>query len=241
MFERFSEEARRTVVQAQYHARRLGHSAIGCEHLLLGLVDGDTPAAAALHEHLLTPEHVEEQIVRLVGPMGAGRSADLDRDALAAIGVDLDQVSAVVDATFGKDALSRAGVVPSYRESGRRRRAGRRKLRPRFRPWRRGVRSGCRHRPQQAMAQSAPAVKGRYQAAARGPGGHLPLTPYAKQVLEQSAQQSRARHDDYVGAQHLALALVASTDTHIARLLSALGTSPAALISAINDRYREAS
>ena len=35
MFERFTGGARAAVVQAQKHARRLGHRYIGCEHLLL--------------------------------------------------------------------------------------------------------------------------------------------------------------------------------------------------------------
>jgi hypothetical protein len=39
MFERFTEGARRVVVDARDEARRLGHPHIGTEHLLLGLVD----------------------------------------------------------------------------------------------------------------------------------------------------------------------------------------------------------
>ena len=35
MFERFTEDARHVVVQAQADARRLEHGFIGCEHLLL--------------------------------------------------------------------------------------------------------------------------------------------------------------------------------------------------------------
>lgn len=37
MFERFTDRARRVVVQAQEEARTLGHDFIGPEHLLLGL------------------------------------------------------------------------------------------------------------------------------------------------------------------------------------------------------------
>ena len=43
MLERFTDDARAVVVQAQRHARRLGHRYIGCEHLLLGLVGTDGP------------------------------------------------------------------------------------------------------------------------------------------------------------------------------------------------------
>ncbi|WP_239648648.1 Clp protease N-terminal domain-containing protein [Nocardiopsis chromatogenes] len=63
MFERFSGDARRTVVQAQHEARGLGHGRIGTVHLLLGLLDpGDDPATApaarVLSEHGATAEAV---------------------------------------------------------------------------------------------------------------------------------------------------------------------------------------
>ena len=40
MFERFTDRARRVVVQAQEESRRLNHSYIGTEHLLLGRAPG---------------------------------------------------------------------------------------------------------------------------------------------------------------------------------------------------------
>src|SRR4030088_1171641 len=89
MFERFTPDARTVVVHAQEHARRLGHRYIGGEHLLLALIATGQPAAAVVRERGLTPERVEEEIVRRVG-LGAGAAlfADLDRDALASIGID---------------------------------------------------------------------------------------------------------------------------------------------------------
>lgn len=52
MFERFTAEARQTVVQAQHEARTIGHGHVGTEHLLLGLLtDDDSTGARALHEH----------------------------------------------------------------------------------------------------------------------------------------------------------------------------------------------
>ena len=38
MFERFTDRARRVVVQAQEEARLLNHTYIGAEHVLLGLI-----------------------------------------------------------------------------------------------------------------------------------------------------------------------------------------------------------
>jgi ATP-dependent Clp protease ATP-binding subunit ClpC len=49
-FTRFTAEARRVVVTAQQEARALGHGHVGTEHLLLGVLAQDVPAAAALGE-----------------------------------------------------------------------------------------------------------------------------------------------------------------------------------------------
>ena len=67
MFERFTAGARAVVVQAQEHARRLGHGYIGCEHLLLAAASVGEPAGAALREQGVTPAGVEAEIVRLAG------------------------------------------------------------------------------------------------------------------------------------------------------------------------------
>jgi ATP-dependent Clp protease ATP-binding subunit ClpA len=49
MFDRFSDGARRTISLAREESRRLGHTQIGTEHLLLGiLAEGQTFAARAL-------------------------------------------------------------------------------------------------------------------------------------------------------------------------------------------------
>ncbi|HUY51255.1 MAG TPA: Clp protease N-terminal domain-containing protein [Streptosporangiaceae bacterium] len=109
MFERFTPAARTVVVCAQEHARRLGHRYIGCEHLLHALVSTGQAASVVLREHGVTPERVEEEIVRRAG-LGAGAVlfADLDRDALASIGIDLDAVRARIEASFGPEAVTRA-------------------------------------------------------------------------------------------------------------------------------------
>ena len=125
MFERFTEGARLVVVQAQAEARRLGHHYIGCEHLLLAAAGGSEPASAVLREQGVTPERVEAEILRTIG---RGHAADplggLDREALAAIGIDLDVVRARIEAAFGPDALTRA--VLAHRRASQARGRGRR-------------------------------------------------------------------------------------------------------------------
>ena len=46
MFERFTNSARRTIVEANFQARSLGHDWIGTEHVLLGLLAVDDGLAA---------------------------------------------------------------------------------------------------------------------------------------------------------------------------------------------------
>jgi len=69
VFERFTERAREVVVLAQEEARRLRHTYIGTEHLLLGLLREDEGLAARVLEGLdITLEEVRAQVHRLVGP-----------------------------------------------------------------------------------------------------------------------------------------------------------------------------
>jgi len=214
MFERFSGEARSAVAQAQEHARRLGHRYIGCEHLLLAAASTAEPASAALREHGVTPAGVETEIVRLVG---LGRAANLFsasyREALASIGIDLDVVRARIEATFGPDAFTRGGP------------------------------DACRSRP--AVRKNPVALLRRARRSGHhqhpAPSGHIPFTPRAKKSLLLSLREAEARHDNYIGIEHLTLALVGMKDGAVPPILSALGAPQATLRAAILDRYRKAS
>jgi ATP-dependent Clp protease ATP-binding subunit ClpA len=104
MTRNFTEGADSIVVQAYEYAIRLGHPYLGGEHLLLALAVSQ-PAGAVLREHDVTPGRVEAEIVRL---SGGGLFGDLDRDALAAVGIDIDAVRATTEASFGQEALTRA-------------------------------------------------------------------------------------------------------------------------------------
>ncbi|HUZ36143.1 MAG TPA: Clp protease N-terminal domain-containing protein [Streptosporangiaceae bacterium] len=69
----------------------------------------------------------------------------------------------------------------------------------------------------------------------------MPFTPRAKKCIEHSLREARARHANYIGVEHLTLALVGMTDGAVPPILAALGTSPQSLRAAILDRYRRAS
>jgi hypothetical protein len=103
-------EALAILTLALGHSGRLGHRYIGGEHLLLALVSSGQPAGALLAERGVTPQRVEEEIARLAGHgAGAGLFGSLDRDALAAIGIDLGAVRARIESSFEADALAHAG------------------------------------------------------------------------------------------------------------------------------------
>jgi ATP-dependent Clp protease ATP-binding subunit ClpA len=104
MFERFGQDARRAVVRAHEEAAAAGQGEIGCEHLLLGLLAGPGPAAAAM-----TAAGLELTALRSRLPQASRAEPDaLDADALASVGIDLDQVRRAAEATFGPGALDRA-------------------------------------------------------------------------------------------------------------------------------------
>jgi len=68
MFERFTDQARRVVVQAQEEARMLGHGYVGTEHILLGLLgEGDGLAAQTLATLDVSLDAARELVAEIVG------------------------------------------------------------------------------------------------------------------------------------------------------------------------------
>jgi hypothetical protein len=68
MFERFTDRARRVVVLAQDEARRLDHTWIGTEHILLGLIrEGEGVAAKALESLGISLDAVRQQVEEIIG------------------------------------------------------------------------------------------------------------------------------------------------------------------------------
>jgi len=207
-------EALAILTVALEHSGRLGHRYIGGEHLLLALASSGQPAGAVLRERGVTPQRVEEQIVRLAGHgAGAGLFGSLDRDALAAIGIDLGAVRARIESSFDADALAHAGRAVER---------GARPARLNLPGPRRGV-------PARLMARWH-----RRRAAAGEP---IPL----RAATGLRRHDDRAQHAPGPGTEHVALAIIAMNDGLVPPILSALGASAPALRAAILDRCRQAS
>ena len=68
MFERFTERARRVIILAQEEAKRLNHSAVGTEHILLGIIrEGEGVASKVLESLNITPDRVRAEIESAIG------------------------------------------------------------------------------------------------------------------------------------------------------------------------------
>jgi len=238
MFERFTPDARTLVTHASEHARRLGHRYIGGEHILLAAVSAGHPVSAVMCAHGVTPQLVEEEIVRRVGlGAGAGLFGGLDRDALATIGIDLDAVRARIEASFGPQALTNAAQA-AHRDLHRRPSPRPPRL---VRNWRRRRRARRAMATVHAPGPRPPEVTGRYCAPGPPPSGHIPFTPASKKILELSLREALALHDSHVGVEHITLALTVITNGLVPPILSAAGASAPTLRAAILDRYRQAS
>ncbi|MBW0106497.1 Clp protease N-terminal domain-containing protein [Pseudonocardia sp. KRD291] len=111
MFERFTDPARRVVVMAQQDARERHQDRVRTENLLLGVVTSPgTPGEALLRAAGLDRDVVEADLAR--------RSAPHDAEALASLGIDLDEVRRRVDESFGPGALERTRAARGRRRPG---------------------------------------------------------------------------------------------------------------------------
>jgi ATP-dependent Clp protease ATP-binding subunit ClpA len=118
MFERFTRGARDVVVRAQVEARSMGDGHIGTEHILLGIMASANHAAATLEECSLSPDEVRDHLRTI--PRKTSFSGEPDPEALAAIGIDIDEIRRNVESAFGPGALESTKAAKA--RLGRRRR-----------------------------------------------------------------------------------------------------------------------
>jgi hypothetical protein len=137
MSNRFDTESRIAVAQAADIAREMGHRQVGPGHLLAGLLANPRGTAyAALRDHgldldttrdLVATHHVDPE-PEPDRPERGGQTGgyDEDREALKAIGIDLDRVREAVRANLGADLADGWADRPDReRGRGRGRRGGR--------------------------------------------------------------------------------------------------------------------
>ncbi len=91
MFERFSSEARATVIRAQARARARSGREVACVDLLQALAEPESGVAGTLATRGLTPDTITVR--------------DGDAEALRTLGIDLESIREAVETTFGAGAL----------------------------------------------------------------------------------------------------------------------------------------
>jgi ATP-dependent Clp protease ATP-binding subunit ClpA len=99
----------RFVAAGAQAARSMGHDHVGTEHVLLALAgDASAVAGRALAELGLTAAAVAQDVERLLGTCTDPRRRPIDAEALASVGIDLDEVTRRAEEAFGPGALEGA-------------------------------------------------------------------------------------------------------------------------------------
>jgi ClpA/ClpB-like protein len=116
MFERFTGKARAAVFAARAKAAERGDQ-IRPLYLLYALAAGEGVAARTLAGLAVDAAAIERRLDQAAPPGNplAGGPDSADAEALAAIGVDLDEIRRKVEEGFGPGALGRRAAAPRRR------------------------------------------------------------------------------------------------------------------------------
>ena len=114
MFERFTDEARGVVISARTKAAERGDDQLLPVHMLYGLTATEGLAAAVLAPLGADTTAVERELGRMTpaGDASEGAQARDDAEALAAIGIDLQEIKRKIEDGFGPGALDRVPLTP---------------------------------------------------------------------------------------------------------------------------------
>jgi ATP-dependent Clp protease ATP-binding subunit ClpA len=118
MFERFTDKARKVVLLAKGKATERGDDQIRPVHMLYGLAAADGVAARVLSALGVDAAAVDRELGPAVGAPAGGSpglgdmAASGDAEALAAIGIDLDEIKRRIEDSFGPGALERVPLTP---------------------------------------------------------------------------------------------------------------------------------
>jgi len=113
-----------TMRLAAQESERREHRYLGTEHALLGLLrTSNTPAVSVLRSRGLTAEAVEAEFGRLEAA-GVVPRRDGGRELLRGLGIDIEEVVARLDRSFGRAAVDEATCRVARRRWWRRSRRG---------------------------------------------------------------------------------------------------------------------
>ena len=112
--EQFDATSMSAMATAQRAARDLNHGFIGTEHLLLGAAQTVPAVAVAVSAHVDFPDGYTTKLRDLLIAHPQWRRHVPRREALAAVGVDLDEVRNETAAQFGPDAAPHEDFGPAF-------------------------------------------------------------------------------------------------------------------------------
>ncbi|MEV0443933.1 Clp protease N-terminal domain-containing protein [Streptomyces spectabilis] len=110
MFERFTSNGRAVVTGAVEHAERVGADSVDDGHLLLALLDRQGSRASFALAALGADRRREEIAEALAEARRRGGLTQADTEALAGLGIDVEEIVARVEETHGAGALAGAGA-----------------------------------------------------------------------------------------------------------------------------------
>jgi ATP-dependent Clp protease ATP-binding subunit ClpA len=228
MYEEFDEQARSALSLAQEEARTLGHSWVGTEHLLLGVLRGqDDVAAAVLGRLEVTYERARNQVARINGvadtpvkgelplsPRGTEALEQAEREAYE-LRSDVVRTAHVVlglldeRESLAVRVLADAGLSPEHVRA---------ELLRAIPP--------IGERPPADGTPSAPSDPQPIpNLALEHEHGTVPFTPQARAVLELAHDEALLRGDTAVAPEHLLVALVRCADPVASATLQDMGAS----------------
>ncbi|SFW49036.1 Clp protease N-terminal domain-containing protein [Amycolatopsis australiensis] len=155
MFEKFTQDARMAVVEAQVQARAMNAAEIDTPHLLAGIAAVEPGDGAVLLTELgVSRADITADLDRI---RRRGGVSDADAAALTELGIDVDRIVDAVEQTHGQGALAVG-----------------------------------RTRPRR---------------------GHIPFSDRSKRTLELSLREAQGLGDDFLGPEHILLALARQQGT----------------------------
>lgn len=210
MWDPFTEEARKTIVRAQEEGQRLGHTAIGTEHLLLGIIAGEGAAAEVLANLGVSLERAREAVLTLYAPTEA-QTTELTPLAKRTIELAFEEARAINHNYIGTEhlllaitrlhesvaflALEKLGVEISQ-------------IRPSLRPV-----------PPKPVTPDGPPKPNNPQSATPLP----PFSEAARQCIVLANQEAQRLEHAAVGTEHLLLGIIAQSQNLAAKALAKLG------------------
>jgi len=228
MYERFTDRARKVMQLASQEAQRFRHEHIGTEHLLLGLLkvmvglgDGSASASAALKKMNLDPRRIRMEVEKVmqVGP-----------EFITVARLPLTpRARRVVDYAIEEaDNLNQGGVETGHLLIGLVREtegvAG--KVLSNM-----GVSLDVVRREVERVTERAvqePSIE-RRKSEVQGSALSVPFTDGARGVMLSAAQEAQRLNHEYIGTEHMLLALVKDEAGDAAKVLKALGVEPGAV------------